>query len=62
MDPHVFIHNILSLDERAVCEAVRKQRLNLRKPPKSAEELLDTLQTQGLKQTVERLRPLIVLS
>lgn len=57
--PDVFVLHLLSLDATRVCAAIRKQRLDLRKPPKSAEELLDTLAEQGLKQTVAYLRPLI---
>ena len=59
--PDAFVQDLLSLDENAVCEAVRKQRRNLQRPPRSADELLDTLEAQGLEQTVQRLRLLIDL-
>ena len=57
--PDVFVQRILDLDEPLVCAAIRTQRLNLRKPAMSAEELLKTFEEQGLKQTVARLRPLV---
>jgi hypothetical protein len=40
-----------------VCAAVKRQREGLRNPPKTAEELLATLEAQGLPQFVSRLRP-----
>lgn len=54
--PDEFISRMLDADTSVVCDTVRKQRLNLRNPPKSAEELLDTLEAQGLPRTVARLR------
>lgn len=50
---------LLSLFEQApglVCSAVKRQREGLRNPPKTAEELLATLENQGLTQIVARLR------
>ena len=50
---------LLSLFEQApglVCAAVRRQREGLRNPPKTAQELLATLENQGLTQVVSRLR------
>lgn len=57
--PDVFVLHLLNLDAVSVCTAIRKQRLDLKKPPKTAEELLDTFEEQGLKKTVTYLRPLI---
>ena len=57
--PDIFVQHLLDLNEPLVCAAVRAQRLNLRNPPRSAEELLGTFEAQGLKQTVARLRPLL---
>jgi hypothetical protein len=44
-----------------VCTVVKQQRESLRNPPKTAEELLTTLETHGLTQTVSRLRQFIDL-
>jgi hypothetical protein len=51
------------LDEApgAVCTAVKRQRESLRNPPKTAEELLTTLEGHGLAQAVARLREFIDL-
>jgi len=49
----------VSLFEQApgsVCTAVKRQRESLRNPPKTAEELLATFETQGLTQFVRHLR------
>lgn len=40
-----------------ICTLVKQQRESLRNPPKSVEELLTTLESQGLPQFVARLRP-----
>ena len=56
--PDEFVCHLFSLDWGAVCGAVKNQRATLKKPPRSAEELLDTLEAQGLPLTVSRLRPL----
>lgn len=51
------------LDEApgVVCAAVKRQRENLRNPPKTAEELLTTLETHSLTQAAARLRQFIDL-
>jgi predicted nucleic acid-binding protein len=54
--PDDFIAHLLELAPGTVCAAVKRQREGLRCPPKSAEELLATLLSQGLAQTVARLR------
>jgi predicted nucleic acid-binding protein len=61
LHPDVFVDNLLNMDEELVCTAVRSQRLNLKNPLRSAEELLATFTDQGLKRTVKRLRSLIDL-
>lgn len=38
------------------CAVVKRQREGLRNPPRTAEELLATLESQGLVQTAARLR------
>jgi len=45
----------------AVCAAVKCQRKSLRNPPKTAQELLATLESQGLTQAVARLREFAAL-
>ncbi len=57
--PDLFGQHTLDLDEALVCATIRKQRLDLRRPQKSADEMLVTLEEQGLWQTVARLRPLV---
>ncbi len=57
--PDVFVLQLLNVEPSAVCSAIRKQRMDLKNPPKSAEELLDTFEQQGLKHTVEQLRGVI---
>ncbi len=51
----------MDLAPGAVCVAVKRQRESLRNPPKTAEELLSTLEAQGLTQAVARLRQFIDL-
>lgn len=57
--PDVFVQHLLDLDESLVCATLHQQRLDLKKPPKPAEEMLSTLEEQGLRQFVARLRPSI---
>ena len=59
--PDDFIVHLLELAPGQVCAAVKRQRESLRNPPKSAEELLATFESQGLSQTVARLREFIDL-
>ena len=42
-----------------VRDAVKRQREGLRNPPKTAEELLGTLESQGLIEIVTRLRQFV---
>jgi predicted nucleic acid-binding protein len=59
--PDDFLVSLLDVAPGAVCSAVKRQRESLRNPPKTAEELLTTLESQGLPQTVARLRQFIDL-
>jgi hypothetical protein len=59
--PDDFLATLLDLAPGAVCAAVKAQRESLRNPPKTAEELLETLQAQGLTQVVARLRQFAAL-
>jgi predicted nucleic acid-binding protein len=53
--PDEFVTHLLDLSPAAVYAAVRDQRQSLRNPPRSARELLDTLQSLGLASTVSAL-------
>ena len=59
--PDDFLLGLFDTDPGPVCAAVKRQREGLRNPPKTAEELLVTLESQGLVQTVSRLRQFIEL-
>lgn len=59
--PDEFISHLITLDWSAVCRALKSQRANLLNPPRTAEELLDTLEQQGLPLSVSQLRPLVEL-
>lgn len=54
--PDEFLVSLFDAAPGPVCGAVKRQREGLRNPPKTAEELLATLENQGLVQTVSRLR------
>jgi predicted nucleic acid-binding protein len=56
LHPDDFLVSLFDLAPGLVCAAVKRQREGLRNPPKSAEELLATLENQGLPQAVARLR------
>lgn len=59
--PDDFLCGLFDAAPGPVCAAVKRQREGLRHPPKTAEELLVTLEGQGLVQTVARLRPFVEL-
>ena len=54
--PDDFVLSLIDIDQNAVCEAARKQRANLKNPPKSVDQLLDGLEKTGLVKTVEFFR------
>ena len=56
--PDGFLIDLLELAPGTVCTAVKRQREGLRNPPKTAEELLAALESQGLTRAVARLRKL----
>lgn len=56
--PDEFILYLLDLNPAVVCAAAERQRTRLKKPPKTPDEYLDTLLTQGLPQSVTTLREL----
>lgn len=57
-DPDSFLMIQLGKSLPLVCSAVRDHRRSYKNPPKSVEEYLDTLEAQGLPQTVAILRDL----
>jgi hypothetical protein len=58
--PDEFILHLLDLAPGVVCRAADHHRQTLRKPPRTAEEYLDTLEAQGLTQTASVLREYMV--
>jgi len=59
--PDDFVSNELDLHEAIVCESVKIVRARLKSPPRTAGEYLDTLERQGLTQTVAGLRSFVAL-
>jgi hypothetical protein len=57
--PDDFLLDAIDLAPDLVIEVVNGQAAALRKPPRTVYELLDTLHTQGLVQSVARLRELL---
>ncbi len=57
--PDDFVFDALDLAPGAVLTAVNAQRAGLKNPPQTMEQLLDTLRSQGLGQSVPRLRELL---
>jgi len=60
LHPDDFMLDMLDLAEGAVCAAVTKQLSSLRKPPMTMAQLLETLQAQGLVQSVAGLKSLLL--
>lgn len=54
--PDDFINHLLDLAPHLVCAAAKRQRANLKNPPKSVDDFLAALERQGLAQTVAGLR------
>lgn len=59
--PDDFITHLFDLSPKAVCLAVKEQRMALTKPSQSIDQLLDTFLKQGLSMTVESLRTMMEL-
>jgi predicted nucleic acid-binding protein len=59
--PDEFVSRLLDVAPSTVYWAVRQQRENLKNPPRTAEQLLETLERQRLVQTVARLRSAVNL-
>ncbi|MBS0417844.1 MAG: PIN domain-containing protein [Proteobacteria bacterium] len=56
LHPDVFVEHLLDLNAEAVCEAIRKIRRRLAKPPHTAEEMLVKYESQGLAVSASILR------
>lgn len=56
LHPDEFLVSLFDLAPGLVCAAVKRQREGLHNPARTAEELLATLESQGLTQAVARLR------
>ena len=54
--PDTFITHLFDLNPGAVVGAAQEHRSSLKNPPKTVDEYLDTLERQGLTQTVAGLR------
>ena len=54
--PDEFVGNVLSHSCGAVCAILNRQRACLRNPPIEPDELLNTLEKQGLPESVSKLR------
>ncbi len=54
--PDEFIAYLIDLAPSVVCESAKRQRMSLKNPPQSVEELLAAYERQSLAQTVAELR------
>jgi hypothetical protein len=54
--PDDFLHSQLDLAPNVVCAAAKRQRESLKNPPMTVAEYLESLERQGLPQTVSGLR------
>lgn len=54
-----FIENLIDLDPMKCIEAFQNQVENLRNPPRSEEEVLETLMKQGLEKSCESIKKLL---
>ena len=53
--PDEFLVNLLDASPEKVCVAIKNHRTSLKKPPKTVEQYLETLKSQLLQNTVEKL-------
>ena len=54
--PNDFVMHLLDLAPHLVCSAAKRQRESLKNPPLTVEQYLQSLERQGLAQTVSALR------
>ena len=58
--PDEFVVSVLDLNETRVIEALHEQASSLRNPPQSVEDVLRTLENQGLVRAAAEIRTLLV--
>lgn len=56
LHPDEFLKYQLDLAPNVVCTAAKRHRASLKRSPKTVDEYLETLEAQGLVQTVSELR------
>lgn len=56
LHPDAFLCQLMDEEEESVQRGVKRHRASLRRPPKTVEEYLSTLQTNGLTRFAERLK------
>lgn len=56
LHPDEFVRRLLDGEPQVVCQALRQQRLALRKPPRTVDEFLPVLEQCGMARTVAALR------
>ncbi len=56
VNPDAFIVSLIEGDAETVIEALKNQQRTLKNPPQTLKEIMATLENNGLKRTVERLR------
>jgi hypothetical protein len=59
--PDAFIRHLFDLSPAAVCQTVKELRSDLRKRPKTVQELLDIFLAAGLAETVSALEAMTTL-
>lgn len=52
ISPDFFIQRLIDIDAKRICSAVATHRANLKRPPKTVDEYLETLRRQKLPRTV----------
>jgi len=57
--PDTFVAHVISLDQEAVCAAIRQMRERYKNPPMTAAEYLHSLETKGLCRSAGLLRTFI---
>lgn len=55
--PDVFLCHAIDFDSAVALGAIKRLRAGLRSPPKTAEDYIDTLLSQGLPTTADALKP-----
>lgn len=56
VSPDVFLAELFETEADNICSAFERQLKSLKNPPKTQTELLQTLETNGLRETVKKLR------